>query len=84
MFTHLEMTMPGPWIRSGPSLSVQCAQLTEDHLLDLLVSMGEGGRNNYSISFIRAAFAEAGRRGISTPDEVAAGIKQVLQIPLQK
>ena len=85
LFTHYpEMTMPGPWIRTGPSAAVTCAQLTEDHLLDLLASMGKGGRNNYSTLFIRAAFAEAGRRGISTPDEVAAGIKQVLRIPLRK
>jgi len=84
LFTNYpETTMPAPWIRTV-HVAGMCAKLTEDHLLDLLVLMGETGRNNYSTTFIRAAFAEAGRRGISTPDEVAAGVKQVLRIPLQK
>lgn len=75
--------MSGPWIRTA-HVAGMCAKLTEDHLLDLLVLMGETGRNNYSTTFIRAAFAEAGRRGIANSDEVAAGIKQVLRIPLRK
>ena len=75
--------MPGPWIHTTNTAQM-CACLTEDELVDLLASMGKCGRNNYSPLTISGAFAEAGRRGILTQDEVAAGIKQVLRIPLRK
>lgn len=75
--------MPGPWIRTT-NIAHTLACLTEDKLVDLLASMGECGRNNYSTLTIKTAFAEAGRRGISTPDQVAAGINRVLRVPLRK
>ena len=57
--------------------------MADDQLLDLLESMGQHGRNRNSPSTIKDAFMVAARRGLITPAEAHAGIKQVLRIPVK-
>lgn len=56
---------------------------TNDQLLDFLEYLSQHGRNGSAPSVIKAAFATAARRGLITPQEAEAGIKEVLRIPLQ-
>jgi hypothetical protein len=70
--------MPGPWIRVMP-VGHGLYSLTEDQLVDRLCRMGKPPRT-YPPSEIRAAYAEAERRGLVTRSEAEAGIAICVKI----
>lgn len=58
--------------------------MTDDQLLDKLQAMGRPGRDGAPPFVVRAAYAIAAQRGLITPEEAQAGIKEVLRIRLAR